>query len=104
MIDWLLTDLKGRFFDALSAVSGYVYLAEWYVALAALLAAFIAVSVFIPFKWPRAALGFLWLLAASFVAGLTVMFRHNRDENKALRDQVAKLRQHQRQQDQGWWR
>lgn len=103
MIDWLLSELKARLFDAFAVVSGWVYLIEWYVALGTLLAAFVAVAIFFPFKWPRAILGGLWLLMAAFVGGLTVMFRRNRQETKALRDQVSKLR-HQKQQDQGWWR
>ena len=56
-----------------------LYLLEWYALLAlAFLAAF-TIGYFLPFKWVRASLGFVLLLAGAFVAGGTTMWRHLRD-------------------------
>jgi uncharacterized membrane protein YphA (DoxX/SURF4 family) len=58
-----------------------LYLIEWYAWLALILGACLLIGYFAPFKWVRAALGLILLVAGAFVAGGTAMWRHlRRDE------------------------
>lgn len=70
-----ITGAAGDFFAGLSA---YVFLGEWIAIGLAVLGAALAVQVFFPFVWVRATLGVILVGLWSFIAGLIVMWRHER--------------------------
>jgi uncharacterized membrane protein YphA (DoxX/SURF4 family) len=70
-----LRDLVGGAYHSLIEP---LYLLEWYAWLALILGACLLIGYFAPFKWVRAALGLILLLAGAFVAGGTAMYRHMR--------------------------
>lgn len=53
-----------------------IYLAEWWAMLLALIAICMLIGYFAQFKWVRAVLGILILIASAFVAGGMEMYRH----------------------------
>jgi hypothetical protein len=60
----------------------YAYLAEWWVLLMILLAVCTVIGYFADFKWVKAVLGIVVLVAGAFVAGGTEMWRHVKNEGK----------------------
>ena len=83
MIKEFLDAIQQRFSDAFSWISDYFFLAEWYVLGFAILVTCLLLAWFfgaIPVigKWIRAIGGVVVLLFGAFLAGMTVMFNHNR--------------------------
>lgn len=54
----------------------WLFVAEWWALLLAFIALCLLVGYFAQFRWVRAILGILILIATAFVAGGTEMYRH----------------------------
>jgi hypothetical protein len=82
MIDEFLTAIEQRIREAFGGLFHWLieplYLLEWYFLFALLFLACFTIGYFLPFKWVRAALGLVLLIAGAFVAGGTAMYRHMR--------------------------
>lgn len=74
--------IKSLFGGAFDAVSDYIYISEWWLGFVVTLMVCVIIGYFLPFKWVRAALGFIvWTaLVAAWVA--TIVWKHMRDEKK----------------------
>jgi hypothetical protein len=75
LINELLDKIWQRIADAASWMLAPLILLEWWALFAAFVFGLAIVAYFLPFKWIRAGLGFLLLLAGAFVAGGTKMYR-----------------------------
>jgi hypothetical protein len=78
IVNELVDAIWRRICDALAPVLAPLILLEWWALLAAFAVLLAIVAYFLPFKWVRAALGGLLLLAGAFVAGGTRMYRELR--------------------------
>jgi hypothetical protein len=77
-IDAITARLQDIFGSAWHWLIEPLYLLEWYAWLALILGGCLLIGYFAPFKWVRAALGLVLLVASAFVAGGTAMWRHMR--------------------------
>jgi hypothetical protein len=75
LIDEFLTTLWRHISDTFSSLLAPLLLIEWWGLFGLFFVALLVIGYFLPFKWIRAGLGALLLLAGAFVAGGTKMYR-----------------------------
>ena len=81
------------------------YIGGWYTLIIAFVAGLTVLAWFfgaLPVigKWIRASVGVIVLLGGAFLAGMTIMFRHNKADRDANREKIKEL---QKQQPKSGW-
>lgn len=80
-IDGAWDKITGFFSGIFDPVLNWLILLEWWGLLLLFVAVCGVIGFFLPFKWIRAALGGMILLAGAFVAGGTKMYRDLRKKD-----------------------
>lgn len=75
MTEGILESIKQWFINLWSPILNWLILLEWWGLLLLFIVFCGIIGFFLPFKWIRAGLGGLILLAGAFVMGGTVMYR-----------------------------
>ena len=108
MINEFLDNIQNRIHDWFQSLSDLAYLGGWYTLIGGAVIALAAAAWFfgpLPIigKWIRAGVGVVVLIGGAFLAGLQVMFNHDKREKEALKARFRELQQRQQQQQRGNW-
>jgi hypothetical protein len=87
MIKELLDAIQQRLSEFFNPIVDWIFnpLWSWWAIFILIFAACVVIAYFLPFKWIRAALGFIVLLAGAWLAGGTMMYRDMKGRLEAER-------------------